>query len=143
MSQIRINALGGLEVTGKRIFLARKPHEPSRIYPLKLEVLNPDGSLLPGMFAEVRLVRNTFKEAVLVPLYAVLTTGRERTYVYTMKDDSVHRQEVELGVLSDWRVQILKGLKPGDQVVVKGQRILEDGQQVIVDQAVPEAGEFD
>ena len=139
--QIRINALAGIEVTGKRIFLAKKPHEPSRVYLCKFEVPNPDGNLLPGMFAEVRLIRNIFNEAVLVPLYAVMNSGKE-TYVYTVNEHTVHRQGVQIGVLSDWRVQILKGLQPGDQVVVKGQRILEDGQQVIVDQSVSATGEL-
>jgi membrane fusion protein (multidrug efflux system) len=48
------------------------------------------------------------------------------------------RRPVELGILEDWKVQIKKGLTPGDRVIVEGHRNVEEGQRVNVVRVVSE-----
>jgi multidrug efflux pump subunit AcrA (membrane-fusion protein) len=45
-------------------------------------------------------------------------------------DSVVHRKDVETGVRNAGRVQILKGVSPGEQVVIVGGMGLEDGAKV-------------
>jgi membrane fusion protein (multidrug efflux system) len=130
-ADVVIEALGKRKVTGTKIFLSRQPNTFARLYDLELIVQNPDGRILPGMFARVELVKEVFDEALIIPIYAVLTQGDER-FVYVVEDNKAEKHHVELGILSGWQIQVTSGLKPGDQVIVDGHRLLDDGQTVEV-----------
>ncbi len=126
-----IEALDKRKVKGRKIFLSRQPRSMARLYDLELMIPNPDGHILPGMFARVELVKAVFEKALTVPLYAVITKGDER-FVYVEKDGRTEKRTVELGVLVDWQVQVTAGLKPEERVIVVGHRFLDDGQVVEV-----------
>jgi membrane fusion protein (multidrug efflux system) len=126
-----IEALDKRKVKGRKIFLSRQPRTMARLYDLELTIPNPDGHILPGMFARVELVKTVFEKALTVPLYAVITKGDER-FVYVEKDGRAEKRTVELGILVNWQVQVTAGLKPGERVVVVGHRFLDDGQAVEV-----------
>ncbi|MBW2029313.1 MAG: efflux RND transporter periplasmic adaptor subunit [Deltaproteobacteria bacterium] len=130
-ADVVIEALGNHRAKGKKIFLSRTPRTLARLYDLELLVDNPDGRILPGMFAQVKLVKEVFKDSLTIPLYAVITQGEDR-FVYVERDGTVEKRAVELGVLVGWEVQVRSGLKPGERVVVVGHRFLEDGQSVHV-----------
>ena len=128
-AEVVIEALGKQRVKGKKLFLSRQPRTLARLYDLELMVSNPDGRILPGMFARVELVKQVFHKALSVPLYAVITQGDER-FVYVEKDGRAEKKAVQLGVLDGWQVQIKTGLEPGERVIVVGHRFLDDGQPV-------------
>lgn len=128
-AEITIDALGGLKVMGKKYFLARQPRSLARLYDLELLIDNPDGRILPGMFARVELVKQVFEDALTIPLYSVISQGKEN-FVYIVNDSKAHKRHVVLGVLDQWEIQIKEGLDPGDQVVIVGHRMLDEGQRV-------------
>jgi len=130
-ADIIIEALDKRRVTGKKIFLSRKPRTLSRLFDLELSVPNPDGHILPGMFARVELVKHVYEDAVALPLYAIITQEDER-FVFIEKEGRVEKRRVTLGTLIGWQVHITSGLKAGERVVVVGHRLLDDGQAVEV-----------
>jgi membrane fusion protein (multidrug efflux system) len=130
-ADVIIEALGGRKVTGKKIFLSRQPSTLARLYDLELIVQNPDGRILPGMFARVELVKEVFDEALVIPIYAVITQGDEH-FVYIEKDNKAVKRQIHLGILTEWQIQVTSGLDPGDHVIVDGHRLLDDGQSVEV-----------
>jgi len=130
-ADIIIEALGKRRVKGDKIFLSRKPRTLSRLFNLELSVPNPDGHILPGMFARVELVKHVYENAVALPLYAIITQEDER-FVYIEKEGRVEKRRVTLGTLIGWEVHITSGLKAGERVVVVGHRLLDDGQAVEV-----------
>ena len=130
-AEVMIEALNKWKVKGRKIFFSRQPRTLARLYDLELGVANPDGRILPGMFARVELVKAVFRRALAVPLYAVITQGEKR-FVYIEKDGRAERRNIQLGILAGWQVQVTSGLKPGDRVVVVGHRFLDDGQPVKV-----------
>jgi len=130
-ADVIIEALGNRKVKGRKTFLSRQPGTLARLYDLELLVDNPDGRILPGMFARVELVKEVFQRSLLIPLYAVITQGDER-FVYVEKDGKAEKRPVELGVLVGWEVQVTSGLNPGDRVIVVGHRFLDDEQKVYV-----------
>ncbi|MBW2065155.1 MAG: efflux RND transporter periplasmic adaptor subunit [Deltaproteobacteria bacterium] len=140
-AEVVIEALDNYRTMGKKIFLSRTPRTLARLYDLELLVDNPDGRMLPGMFASVKLVKEVFKDSIAVPLYAVISQGEER-FVYVEKDGKVEKRPVELGVLVGWEVQVKKGLSPGEKVVVVGHRFLEHGQRVQVIKNVKSVAEI-
>jgi membrane fusion protein, multidrug efflux system len=105
---------------------------------------NPDSKLLPGMFANVRVVLPPRPDVVTVPETAVENTLYGDS-VYLIQEDGVDaagkpvlrakREPVTTGEHVNGRVAILSGLKPGDAVVALGQnKVLFDGAAVAPDE---------
>ena len=140
-ADITIEALDNKRVKGRKVFLSRRPDTMARLYNLELVVPNLDGRILPGMFARVEIVKKTFENAVVIPLYAVITQQNEK-FVYIEKNGIVEKRIVKLGLLSNWEVQITSGLEPGDHLIIVGHRVLDSGQNVDVMQMVKDPREI-
>lgn len=81
---------------------------------------NNVGDIVPGSFVEVFLISSPIREALIVPLSA-LVEEQGVYYVFIQLDEEGYRkQEVTLGGDNGSEVQILSGLKPGEVVVTKG-----------------------
>jgi membrane fusion protein (multidrug efflux system) len=127
--ELTVQALNDLKIEGRKHVLAASPENIARLYKLELAIDNPDGMLLPGMFVRAEIVKKVAKASLSLPLYTVITRNQEH-FVYVEKDGLAERRPVELGILEDWKVQIKKGLIPGDKVIVEGHRNVEEGQKV-------------
>ncbi len=91
---------------------------------------NKDETLFPNQFVNVRLLVDTVKNATVVPT-AAIQRGQPGTFVYLVKaDDTVEIRVVELGATDGEKVQVVKGLQPGDQVVIDGTDRLRDGAKI-------------
>jgi len=100
---------------------------------------NSDEALFPNQFVNVRLLADTVKDAVVVPV-AAIQRGQPGTFVYLARpDDSVEIRVVQLGETDGERVAILKGLQVGDQVVIDGVDRLRDGAKIRRPNAAPRA----
>jgi membrane fusion protein (multidrug efflux system) len=130
-ADVVIEALGKRTVKGRKCFLSSKPRSLARLYDLELTVPNPDGDILPGMFARVELVKEVFQKTLIVPLYAVIVHGDE-SVVYVEEGGRARKRKVKIGVLSEWQVQVVSGLAPGEKVIVVGHRLLDEGHEVNV-----------
>jgi RND family efflux transporter MFP subunit len=130
-AEVIIEALEKYRVKGKKVFLSRQPRTLARLFDLELRVPNPEGRILPGMFARVELVKEVFNQALAVPLYAVISQSDEHI-VYIEKEGRAESRNVELGPLVGWQVQVTSGLSPGEKVIVVGHRLLDNGQEVEV-----------
>ncbi|MBM9535505.1 efflux RND transporter periplasmic adaptor subunit [Desulfobulbus alkaliphilus] len=128
---LHIKALKNRALVGKTHFLAPAPDSGAYLYRLELALENPDYEILPGMFIRARIVKRRIDDALSVPLFSVISRNDEQ-FVFIAEDDTVRRQPVRLGVIEQWRVEIVEGLQPGDRVVVEGHRDVEDGQQINV-----------
>lgn len=85
-------------------------------------ISNPNGFLIPGLFARVRLLGSGAHEAVLIHEAAVLT-DQDRKYVYVVNaDNQALRRDVTLGREAEGLRVVDQGLAPGDRIVVNGVR---------------------
>ena len=78
--------------------------------------------LMPGMTCGVKFVVYLKKDALTVPLKAVEDDplDDEKHYVHVVgKKGKTKKQAVKLGKRADKRVEILKGLKPGDKILAE------------------------
>jgi membrane fusion protein, multidrug efflux system len=94
-------------------------------------VPNPDGIFTPGLFARVRLLGESQKDALLINEQAVLT-DQDRRYVYIVGDkNGAERRDVKLGPRVEGLLVVDSGLKAGDKVIINGMRkIFFPGQPV-------------
>lgn len=83
---------------------------------------NPDGYLIPGLFARVRLLASNSHSALLIHDIAVLT-DQDRKYVYVLDEDNrAQRRDVTLGREIDGLRVVTSGLDAGERIVVNGVR---------------------
>jgi RND family efflux transporter MFP subunit len=118
-ARIRVAAYPDAVFTGIVRTLGRTVDPDKRTVHLWIEVTNPEGRLLPEMFADVTLVTQVATEALVVPLDAVLTEGAEQ-FVFVENGDTYIRQSLVLGLRDDRYVEVREGLFPGDRIVVRG-----------------------
>ncbi|PIE56771.1 MAG: hypothetical protein CSA34_02060 [Desulfobulbus propionicus] len=128
-AKITVTALGDAVFTGRRHFLAPAPENSAYLYRLELAVENPEHRLLPGMFFRSRIIKRQVKNALAIPLYAIVARG-DKQYVFVANDQTVERRAVKIGIIEGWLVEITQGLDPGDRVLVEGQREVEAGQEI-------------
>ncbi len=126
-----VDALDGQVFHGKRYYLSQTTDNFARLYNLEIEVPNPDHTILPDMFTRVKIVKKEVPEGLAVPLYAVVKKN-EMNAVYVVSDDMAQLRPVQLGIQDGWRMQVKKGVAAGDQVIVVGQRMVDDGGPVKV-----------
>src|SRR5476649_2686781 len=101
---------------------------------------NTDEALFPNQFVNIRLLVDTVKDAIVVPVAAV-QRGQPGTFVYQVKaDDTVQVQVIETGVTDGEKIAVTKGLAIGDQVVIDGVDRLRDGAKIRKPGTAPPGG---
>lgn len=96
-----------------------------------VEISDYPANTRPGDFATVRIVTDRHENAVLVPKIAIFSDkGQEVAFV--ARDSTALQRIVETGFQNETQIEILRGLSAGEDVVVQGQRSLEDGQPIRV-----------
>ena len=120
---IKVPAFPDATFTGRVILISTTIDPDTRTVQVRTEVANPDGQLKPDMFANVEIVTAGRRQAISVPLAAVLDEGG-RSVVFIADGNNYTKKEVTLGLKSDDRVEIVQGLNAGDKVVTKGNYLL-------------------
>jgi membrane fusion protein, multidrug efflux system len=127
--EVSLDALPDRPLRGRirRVFPSADP--TTRLVPVEV-ALEPGSQGRPGYLARVRLRLDSRNDVPLVPASAVLTgtTGGESAFV--VEDGKAFRREIETGMVSRGRVEIVSGLQPGETVVVEGGTSLREGAQV-------------
>ena len=90
---------------------------------------NANGVLKPGMFIEARLATRGRSNSVVVPEDAIQPL-RTANVVWAVVDGKATRRTVQLGTRSQGVVEVLDGLKAGEQVVVGGLERMGEGMAV-------------
>jgi RND family efflux transporter MFP subunit len=111
----------------------------TRTMDTEVDVPNADGSLVPGMYAEVHLHLAARPHVLSVPMDAVDGLGTSVQQVYTVQSGIVHLVPVKVGLQTPSRVEIVSGLQDGDKVIVGRHTGLSDGQKVDAQPAAYEA----
>jgi RND family efflux transporter MFP subunit len=103
----------------------------TRTAKVEIRVPNPDMRLKPGMFARMTIVLQERENVVVVPDSALIRE-QDRVYVFVANAGKAYRREVKLGLLHSEYYEVLEGLSPGELVITRGRRQIEDGQAVEV-----------
>ncbi|MCR4823555.1 MAG: efflux RND transporter periplasmic adaptor subunit [Treponema sp.] len=110
----------------------------TRTMGVKLRLTPPDSRVKVGMYGRVKLVTESVKNAIVLPTSALVTRdGKDYVFVITSPKSGktaavVGLKPVTKGITVDNAVEITKGLEVGDEVVIKGQTLLNDGSKVNV-----------
>jgi RND family efflux transporter MFP subunit len=110
----------------------------SRTMPIKIDLPQGDAARLKtGMFARVTLP-GTAVPTIMISEQAIVPFG-QLSKVFVVRENKAFLRLVRTGVHQGDRVEILAGLEPGEQIVVSNNRLLVNGQPLIVEQKAPAA----
>jgi RND family efflux transporter MFP subunit len=123
-ASITVDALPDRTFYGRVTFVHPELDEKTRTLTARLEMSNSRGELRPGMYASANLIP-TAHRAVVVPLTAVLPTGTKDLVFVNQGDGRFVPREVRVGLRGDSLVEIVQGLKPGEEIVASATFLLD------------------
>jgi Cu(I)/Ag(I) efflux system membrane fusion protein len=123
--QARSPAAPGATFEGKVQAIVPEVNPTTRTLKARLEIANPQGTLVPGMFVQMQFMDTRAGKALLIPTEAVIQTGR-RTVVMVAEDNGRFRPvEVEIGIETGGQTEVKTGLQVGQRVVVSSQFLID------------------
>ena len=123
--EARTPAVSGAVFKGKVSAILPEVNPATRTIKARIELANPGGQLVPGMFATVSFAPSARKDVLLVPSEAVIQTGKRSVVVVAQGDGKFAPVDVEVGLDSNGQTEIRKGLQTGQKVVVSGQFLVD------------------
>ena len=142
--EITLDAWPGDVFQGSISELSPTVDPSSRTMEVKVNVNNAGSKLKAGMFAKVRVITERKNNIVKIPSAAMINRFGEQ-YVYVVEKDSenpefnvVRKRIISPGILIDGALEITGGLAPDEEIVVRGQTLLDDGARVnIIERIAP------
>ncbi|HEV7924675.1 MAG TPA: efflux RND transporter periplasmic adaptor subunit [Verrucomicrobiae bacterium] len=110
---------------------------------LRAVFTNDDGSLVPGLFARIRIPLSDRHPALLVNERAIGTDLSQKFVLVLTPTNTVAYQPVQLGPLVDGQRIVRSGLQPGDEIVVDGLERVRPGMPVSAEKALTQATSAD
>jgi len=129
--QLKVDAVPDRPFTGQVFAIDPVVDVNGRAVKLRASIPNADLVLKPGLFARVTVVVDKRDNALLVPETAVVPDGVGKA-VFVVEGGKARRMPVELGKRLLGKVEVVKGLKAGQQIVTAGQMRLRDGSTVAI-----------
>ncbi|PSW21056.1 efflux transporter periplasmic adaptor subunit [Photobacterium sanctipauli] len=141
-ASVTVSAYPNQEFTGQVNYIAPAVDDSSGRVEVNANINNPNLTLAPGMFADVRHKLEVAKQQLVVPQTAIVAHNDTR-YIWVIKDNKPTRKTVTLGAnTNDGYVAVNSGLNKGELVVTAGQHKLNENVTVkVMDQPLKETEE--
>ncbi|HLJ12920.1 MAG TPA: efflux RND transporter periplasmic adaptor subunit [Bryobacteraceae bacterium] len=98
----------------------------TRTTPVRIVTRNPGGVLKKDMFVDAVIHTRTKRNVLVVPVSAVLQDAENKPFVYVqVQPGQFAQRSITTGDQQDGRVEVLSGLKEGEQVVSEGSIFLQ------------------
>jgi RND family efflux transporter MFP subunit len=130
--RVQIDALGQQELPGTVVEIVPAADPASRTYLVKISIVLPVGSqqiIRSGLYGKARFITGQM-QAMTIPRKAVVERG-QLTSVYVVDQSGIARTRlVQTGKIYNDRVEVLSGLREGEQIVTEGVANVNDGNRV-------------
>jgi len=123
--EARTPSLLGAVFKGKVNALLPEVNAATRTLKARIELANPKGELVPGMFATIKFAPVARQKVLLVPTEAVIQTGNRSVVMVAEGEGKFAAVDVETGTENNGMTEIRKGLTAGQKVVVSGQFLID------------------
>jgi membrane fusion protein, multidrug efflux system len=128
--QVWVRPYPGEKFPGEVFFVSPTLDPRNRRIWVKAWIDNPDGRLVPGLFANVDLEVRRRERAIVLPESAV-ALDHQGPYVWKVDEENrVTRMPVEVGVRERGVVEIVQGLPAGTRVVTAGTNKVSEGVEI-------------
>ena len=97
----------------------------TRTLKARVQLANPEGQLVPGLFVTMQFMNTRVGKALLIPTEAVIQTGRRAVVMVAEEGGRFAPVDVETGLEAGGQTEIKRGLKAGQRVVVSSQFLID------------------
>jgi Cu(I)/Ag(I) efflux system membrane fusion protein len=118
-------AFPGTAFSGKVEALLPEVNAATRTLKARIELANPGGKLVPGMFATIHMAPAQRRDALLVPSEAVIQTGTRSVVIAVSGEGRFTPVEIVTGAEANGQTEVVKGLAAGQKVVASGQFLID------------------
>ncbi len=129
-AEVSVGELAQKAFQGKVIRNARALDAGSRTLLTEIQIANPKGELLPGMYADVRFLITSTDPTIVIPANALVVRSDGPQVALIGRGDVVHYQKVQLGRDFGSQVEITSGLESGARLVVNPGNDIREGVTV-------------
>ncbi|MGK0525832.1 MAG: Cu(I)/Ag(I) efflux system membrane fusion protein [Pseudomonadales bacterium] len=120
-----LDYLPGRRWTGKVDYVYPEVNPKTRTARVRMRFDNTDGTLLPGMFAELNIKGARTDRQLLVPRESVIRTGLSDRLVLALDGGAFKSVTVKVGRVGEQYAEILEGVMSGDTVVTSAQFLID------------------
>jgi len=129
VAELSFDAVPNRTFAGKIALISPYVDSSTATFAVRIRVTETGGLLRPGMFARVAIVYERKPDALQIPRTALLD-GDGPPKVFVVTSGKAAERAVRLGLSSGAMIEVLEGLKDGEQVVVVGQGAVKPGAAV-------------
>ncbi len=107
----------------------------NRTFKVEVSLPNKDKTVKPNLTAKLKINDYTNQEAILIPLSIISENAEGEQYVFTISDKedtkaNAKKVIIETGKTQGDYIEVLSGIKDGDEIIDEGARSVRDGQKV-------------
>jgi membrane fusion protein, copper/silver efflux system len=122
---IKVRSLPGREFDGKVALVYPQVRKETRTTPVRIELQNPEGLLLPDMYADVEIASGASQPVLAVPDGAVIDSGERQFVIVDKGEGRFEPKDVQLGSRGGGFVAIRSGISEGDRVVTAANFLID------------------
>lgn len=122
---IQVRSLPGETFSGRIDLIYPQVAQATRTTKVRIEIPNPNVSLLPGMYADVEIATGSASPVIAVPDSAVIDTGTQQVVIIDRGDGRFEPRVVQVGTQGGGFIEIRDGVAVGDQVVVAANFLID------------------
>ncbi|MDH5541066.1 MAG: efflux RND transporter periplasmic adaptor subunit [Rhizobacter sp.] len=123
--QARSPAAPGSTFDGRVQAILPEVDPTTRTVKARLELNNPGGRLVPGMFVQMQFSDARAAKALLVPTEAIIQTGKRSVVMVAEEQGRFRPVDVEIGLEAGGQTEIKRGLMAGQRVVISSQFLID------------------
>jgi membrane fusion protein, copper/silver efflux system len=125
-AKMSFRAFPGEVFEGKVTFILHELEMATRTAKVRIEVKNPEHRIKHEMFADVEInAGEKDVDRLVVPVSAVIDSGNRQVVILDKGEGRFEPRPVRLGIRSDGFIEIIEGLKEGDQVVTTANFLID------------------
>jgi len=124
-AEVRLSYVPGRVWKGRVEYIYPTLDPKTRTLKVRLRFENPGEKLKPNMYANVKIFGGAKEDTIVIPLEALIRTGREERVIIALGDGRFEARKVKTGIESGDYVEILEGLDANEDVVTSGQFLID------------------
>ncbi len=128
---ITFDAFPDTTIESNVFYVHKSIDDESRTFQIEIRIPNPKRKLAPQMIANVKLLRRSYENQIVIPLDAVIESEEGRYVFVVSKENTARKMPLELLAIYEDSV-LVQGLEANEELIVIGQQELTEGDQLVV-----------
>jgi RND family efflux transporter MFP subunit len=133
-ARIEFDAWPGQVFAGRVSNISSAADSGTGTFTVEVQIDAGNARFVQGLVAKVALTPQESRQVQVIPVQALLEANDKEAGVFVLDQAAheVHRVSIQIGRMNSGRIEVLKGLDAGAQVVTDGAAFLENGEKVRV-----------